>query len=121
MKRIHKDLAAARQASKAQQAQAKRENAAHTPGPWVAVGCQVEVLSDSIPDICNANPETFGQHGRSDNERCANARLIAAAPDMLQVLQELEESSEYWSEYFVPLGIVERINAAIKKATGETP
>lgn len=53
-----------------------------------------------------------------EEEMHANARLIAAAPDMLQVLQDLQESAAYWSEYDVPLGIVERIHAAIAKATG---
>ena len=48
----------------------------------------------------------------------ANARLIAAAPTLLEVLQELAESSSYWSEYDVPLGIVERIKDAIALATG---
>lgn len=51
----------------------------------------------------------------------ANARLIAAAPELLEVLQELQESASYWSEYDVPLGIVERIHAAIQKATGAKP
>lgn len=36
---------------------------------------------------------------------------------LLEVLQELEESSSYWSEYDVPLGIVERIKDAIALAT----
>jgi len=49
-----------------------------------------------------------------------DAVLMAAAPDLLQVLQELQESASYWSEYDVPLGIVDRINAAITKATGAT-
>ena len=48
----------------------------------------------------------------------ANARLIAAAPELLAVLKELQESAVYWSEYDVPLGIVDRINAAIAKAEG---
>ena len=48
----------------------------------------------------------------------ANARLIAAAPELLAVLKELQESAVYWSEYDVPLGIVDRINAVIDKATG---
>lgn len=51
----------------------------------------------------------------------ANARLIAAAPELLQILQELKQSAYYWSEYDVPIGIVERINTAISKATGEAP
>lgn len=51
----------------------------------------------------------------------ANARLIAAAPELLAVLQELEESSSYWSDYDVPVGIVDRIKAAIARATGKEP
>lgn len=35
---------------------------------------------------------------------------------LLAVLKELQESASYWSEYDVPLGIVDRINAAITKA-----
>jgi hypothetical protein len=54
-----------------------------------------------------------------DDVAKANARLIAAAPNLLAVLQEIEESADYWSEYDVPLGIVERIRAAIALATGE--
>lgn len=69
-------------------------SAQHTPGPWVAVGCQVEVLSDSIPDICSTNPETFGQHGRSNKERCANARLISAAPDLLAMAKAYIQAFE---------------------------
>ena len=39
--------------------------------------------------------------------------------DMLKMLTELQECAEYWSEYDVPLGIVERIESAIRKARGE--
>ena len=35
---------------------------------------------------------------------------------LLAVLKELQDSSEYWSEYDVPLGIVDRIRSAIAKA-----
>jgi len=44
--------------------------------------------------------------------------LFAAAPEMLEVLQELDECAVYWSEYDVPLGIHDRIKAAIAKAEG---
>jgi len=33
----------------------------------------------------------------------------------LDVLLELKDCSDYWSEYFVPLGIHERIDDAIKE------
>jgi hypothetical protein len=37
--------------------------------------------------------------------------------EMLAILIDLQESASYWSEYDVPLGIVERINEAVRKAT----
>jgi uncharacterized protein with PIN domain len=46
--------------------------------------------------------------------------LACAASEMLAVLEELQESASYWSEYDVPLGIVDRINAAINRAYGRT-
>lgn len=47
-------------------------------------------------------------------------RLRAINAQMLAVLLELQESAAYWSEYDVPLGIVDRIDAAIAAAkTGE--
>lgn len=66
-------------------------NTKHTPGPWVSVGAWVEHPDDNIPDICTCNPEDMGQSylPRSDQEILANARLIAAAPDMLQAIEEL--------------------------------
>lgn len=45
-------------------------------------------------------------------------RLMAAAPDLLAICLELVESAEYWGEYDVPIGIVDRLNAAIAKAGG---
>ena len=51
-------------------------------------------------------------------ELTAQQRLAAAAPALLDVCVDLVESAEYWSEYDVPLGIVDRLNAAITKAGG---
>ncbi len=39
--------------------------------------------------------------------------------EMLSVLEDLQESASYWSEYDVPVGIVERINSVVEKAKGE--
>lgn len=36
------------------------------------------------------------------------------------VLEELAESAEYWSEYDVPIGIVEKIKTTIAKARCES-
>lgn len=43
---------------------------------------------------------------------------MGAAPDLLAVCLDLVESAEYWGEYDVPIGIVDRLNAAIAKAGG---
>ena len=51
-------------------------------------------------------------------ELTAQQRLAAAAPALLDVCVDLVESAEYWSEYDVPCGIVDRLNAAITKAGG---
>lgn len=59
----------------------------HTPGPWYGVGAWVEHPDDDTPDICNCNPGSMGQDGRSYKEMCANATLIAAAPDLLAALR----------------------------------
>ena len=42
-------------------------------------------------------------------------KMAAFAPQMYNVLKELQESVSYWSEYDVPLGIVDRINDVLKK------
>lgn len=84
--------------------------AKHTPGPWKN-DCNVEITAGLRP-ICGM------KFPFQEPEQAANASLIAAAPDMLSVLQELDESCAYWSEYDVPVGIVSRIQAAIAKATG---
>ena len=36
--------------------------------------------------------------------------------EMLKVIKDLQESASYWSEYDVPIGIVERINEVIEKS-----
>ena len=45
--------------------------------------------------------------------------LCRFAPQMYSVLKELQESASYWSEYDVPLGIVDRINNVLEKVEGK--
>ena len=42
-------------------------------------------------------------------------KMTDFAPLMYSVLKELQESASYWSEYDVPLGIVDRINDVLNK------
>lgn len=90
--------------------------AQHTPGPWNARYTPFRGGHDDIWCIdWSADQEEVAEivHGE------ANACLIAAAPELLAVVIELQESAEYWSEYDVPIGIVDRIRAAIAKAEGK--
>ena len=99
----------------------------HTPGPWEIslremLDGWVIVVDRDGGIVANVNTETGPNIPPLVSRKMpagANAALIAAAPDMLAVLEELRESASYWSEYDVPLGIVERIKSAIRKARGE--
>ena len=48
-------------------------------------------------------------------KKIENDKMVDFAPQMYSVLKELQESASYWSEYDVPLGIVDRINDVLKK------
>ena len=89
-------------------------SAAHTPGPWKYSPPDDQVVDLFTPEYFFIEGPGADVHGHMT---LANARLIAAAPDLLAVVQELEESAVYWGEYDVPVGIVDRLRAAIFKAT----
>ena len=89
MNRADTDRAAALAASKASQAKANRENAKHTHGPWAYHNTPtpfIHVNAGGLP-ICQIYTSTA--HGQSMGEQFANARLIAAAPEMLAALDGL--------------------------------
>ena len=125
MNRADADRAASLEASKASQANAKRENAKHTPGPWEAAiqpGCHAVIASLSggqkaVAIIGNNTPDDG-----NEPMRFANARLIAGAPDLLAALQRIvavldkQVASPHLAERASPLA---QAKAAIAKATGE--
>lgn len=47
-------------------------------------------------------------------------KLENLACEMLEIIEALEHCSDYWSEYYVPIGIVDRMRAVIAKAKGGT-
>ena len=90
----------------------------HTPGPWVD-----GQLEDN--DCCEVMDErgyyiaTCHDGVRGERNADANARLIAAAPDLLEALQELANcGAEAWGE---DRPCVHIARAAIAKATGQQP
>ena len=109
---------------------------AHTKGPWMALPVNPKAdyywrVSDGEDFVC----QIFSKHGEFDNAK-ANARLIAAAPELLGALSQLLVAVEYkgpasdfgrlgeenWCfDARVPVGFVDIARAAIAKATGATP
>jgi hypothetical protein len=75
---------------------------AHTPGPWEvneidATATEwgmltVDVADDATDAVCQVFGENDGvDYERTHAEAVANARLIAAAPDLLAALREIAE------------------------------
>jgi hypothetical protein len=92
-----------------------------TPGPWVLhLRDKTKTARVNGADGIYITQRDFTSNTAADQERIvSDLHLIAAAPDLYAVLSELEESCEYWSEYDVPLGMVDRIKSALKRARGE--
>lgn len=61
----------------------------HTPGPWhYSVGDSVVFIrAGKSHAVCQTNTKNYYQ--KHDSEDLANARLIAAAPDLLEVCELL--------------------------------
>lgn len=101
----------------------------HTPGPWLVASqsggafhiqtgdllvAQAVIASDMEDDRNSPDPQTA----------LHNARLIAAAPDLLQsavnLLDAVVTQCEYGKGSATDIWVIEA-RAAIAKATGETP
>ncbi|MTJ81767.1 MAG: hypothetical protein F8N37_12215 [Telmatospirillum sp.] len=113
----------------------KAEGAAHTPGPWCITGEDEYASGCPFVEISSGEDGTSLFHvtawavadvdrGITDEDR-ANARLIAAAPEMLAALELALEywALEYWAHrqqrYKNRLPVwVQTARAAIAKAKG---
>ena len=99
-------------------------SAKHTPGPWrPTFGQLVRVFpKGSNSPICGVHirGKFVGKQKRSHEEADANARLIAAAPDMLEALKEIETrlSGDGYVDSDDKVAGLMSIRAAIAKAEG---
>ncbi len=94
-------------------------NAKHTPGPWLQwAGSNIIIRlhsgEDRVEDlrICEVAPNTFGDAGR------ANARLIAAAPELLEACLVFARWAQAGQSFVYPPGSLSQVTDAILKATG---
>jgi len=95
------------------------ENMKHTEGPWL-----YQEESDAYTHIVRAvsNPGRIlaSTPQRSDGEAEANARLIAAAPELLDALEAAEGFVDGHSESWYKSGqaLLAEMRSAINKAKG---
>ena len=98
----------------------------HTPGPWSLD--RTKIISSSKGKVADVVILGYQNIGYRDEETCANARLIATAPEMLEALVSFVEAETEWLGLNDPeAGIVfddplsdayEKARAVIAKAKG---
>ena len=93
----------------------------HTPGPWTVKGRYVEALDDRQTIVCEVTGSSENPIARAD------ARLIAAAPELLAALSEcvaelrlLNLKEDGQQKYNTPASLkIVQAHAAIRAATGQ--
>lgn len=84
----------------------------YTEGEWIVSGGSQIV---SMPSQCKI---TNNVSGWNDKEAEANAKLIAAAPDMLKALQGvIHHNNGLKEDYKASPSLISQIESVIKKAT----
>ncbi len=90
----------------------------YTPGPWMpfsnSIGVGVTPVDDGESDICRCD-NNWDERGQETHQ--ANARLIAAAPELLEACEGLVANLTEGD--FVSETRVEAARAAIAKALGQ--
>lgn len=86
----------------------------HTPGPW-AVEDDIFVYTHDGRCIVGAPGVNL-----TEDEAAANASLIAAAPDLLQVLKRFVADAADYPAWQRPCAVVEEAEATIAKAEGRS-
>lgn len=101
----------------------------HTPGPWYVSGT-IDGYAIRYRDqadyytIATAHDDIGAWRNTDDEEAAANARLIAAAPELLEALRMMLEDADDAhgrgdGTPWVTFASMNRARAAIAKATGD--
>ena len=120
--RLHDRLRASREATGnrgREVVEMSKQETSHTPGPWSAEECRsgFAVYAYKSGDAVVRTEDDEGRYGPIANE--ANARLIASAPELLDVLKQLigYMDAGNWADMRID-GIKTAARAAIAKAEG---
>lgn len=93
----------------------------HTPGPW-RIESQPHVVWSNYGALIARVPVYIGERDELWEEKIANARLIAAAPEMLNAIEAFinADRSEHLAARLndAEMAAVESMKAAITKARG---
>jgi ATP:corrinoid adenosyltransferase len=89
----------------------------HTPGPWLAAGKHITQDDGGVIAYTTA-------YAKPTPRQLADARLIAAAPDLLEALQEVLKHEKWHAavaDEVTPAAraAIRKADAVIAKATGE--
>lgn len=99
----------------------------HTLGPWEANGYHIRQRvtgTRSIAEVAYTGPHHTPPHEYPKSCRLvdeANARLIAAAPDLLEALEAIMDSDLWEWNGSAAFWLQDKVRAAIAKAKGEQP
>lgn len=88
----------------------------HTPGPWVVRDRWYIHVDHEGETYCHAEVKCGPTIPHDSPEHEANARLIAAAPDLLTAVTELLEVRDWWTTEKIR-AVRKKAEAAIAKAT----
>ena len=93
--------------------------AKHTPGPWQAVSASVcsEVEMMEIAEVAHMRVVPRGGGWPTPGAPEDDARLIAAAPELLEALIAVSKQARH-SDYDWDVSLSREVSAAIAKATG---
>ncbi len=92
-------------------------SAAYTPGPWAAKPSMLRAVCITSASGPVATTSSASHVSRDTN--IANARLIAAAPELLAALNKLVRAIDRLPGSNSLDGLADEARAAIAKATGE--
>jgi hypothetical protein len=91
----------------------KKDTSSHTPGPWYKGAGFVRSEHGAICKMAHESPIMYAAStGSIENE--ANARLIAAAPELLEAVKK---AADYFSSSADNHELVGVMRMALKKAT----
>lgn len=86
----------------------------HTPGPWYLSLMTGFVYNNENLEKLICTTESGPDCYKFTDEQLANARLIAAAPELLDACLAAD-----WNSLDIPESVRDKLTAAIAKATGD--